>query len=275
MIKQEWIDVAPSGEGGQLKGTLPRDDKIGACCGIFEAAIDTIPRSEWSGIITSKPPSLRDDVVKIKNQRSEGSCTSNAATQGWETIHTESLGKDVWVELSPISVYKRVARSAQSGSTVGDNVREMRDVGALPTHAEKSKLQRMGLNPDHTMPETGFGTPMPRGWQETAKYFRISEYFDIESIEGFFTALLRGFCVHYGRAGHSILGVEAKQQGNTFYVCYANSWAPSWGENGFGYDSESFIRSSINSYGAYAYRSTVKYDLFQKLADNPLPSPEQ
>lgn len=199
-------------------------------------------------------------------------CTSNAGTQGWEVLHNEAFGKEAWIELSPISLYKRVGRSPSSGSTVSDNVREMRDIGALPTNAEKTKLETMGLNPAHTMPETGFSTPFPQGWKETAKYFRIQEYFDVESIEGFFSALLSGFAVHYGRAGHSILGVSAvfNQSKNGFYICYANSWAPSWGENGFGYDSEGYVRDSINRYGAFAYRTTVSYECFSKLVPGSL-----
>jgi len=246
-------------------GCLKRTDKLGARSPIFEERITVIDRTDWLQVYQDYAPTLRPDVAKIKNQRQEGSCTSNAATQGREIIGNRQLGKAYWVELSPISVYKRVARSANSGSTVNDNVDEMRERGALPTHAEKPKLVKMGLDQNHTMPETGFSTPLPSGWQETAKHFRIDEYFDVASFEGFMTALLLGFAVHYGRAGHSIVADAPVYTNGRWGVEYANSWAMTWGDKGFGIDSESYISGSIRSYGAYAYRTIVVTDELLKL----------
>ena len=238
-------------------GARKRVDNLGDNAPIFEDRVSVIPQREWDDIYQDYKPSLRPCVKKIKNQKREGSCTANAGTGAYETIAVQQYGEANWIEMSAISLYKRCGRSPSSGSSVGCNLKELRDRGALPTHAEKDKLEKLGLDPGHTMPETGFYTRFPSGWEETAKHFRIVEYFDVGSIEGFFSALLQGFTLHYGRRGHSIYAVAAIKRGGKWYAEYANSWAPSWGDNGFGYDTLSGLRDSIGRYGAYAYRDVT------------------
>jgi hypothetical protein len=255
-----------------FKGCLPRiamtgDPLFGAEAPIFEETIrDIIPEREWKKYIEDYQISDRPCVRDIKDQGQEGSCTSNGGTQGWQVCAVDQLGDRGFVNLSAISLYKRVGRNPQSGSTVGDNVRELRDVGALPAIGEDAKLTKMGLDPKHVMPHTGFYTQFPSGWEETAKFFRIDEYWDIESMDGFGTALLNGWPVHYGRRGHSILAVALVIKDGQVMVEYANSWEESWGDQGFGYDTVSGLRSAINQYGAYAYRTIVLTDELLKVA---------
>ena len=243
-------------------GCNPRDDKLGSQAPIFEGQFDVIPRSEWQNLIEEYGITDRPNVEEIYDQGQEGACTSNAGGQGVAVTTVDQLGEAYFVKFSAISLYKRCGNSPNSGSTVGKNVQELRNVGILPETKERQKMEKMGLNPSHSMPNTGFYTPMPVGWQETAKYFRLGEYFDIGSMDGFMSALLNGFTVHYGRRGHSVLGVTPKWQNNQFYVEYANSWNENWGNGGFGLDTESGLRRSgaINQYGAYAYRTIVVTD---------------
>jgi hypothetical protein len=47
-----------------------------------------------------------------------------------------------------------------------------------------------------------------------------------------------------GRSRHAInyIYLTFDSRGN-FMVCYSNSWSTSWGDKGFGFDSESVVRN--------------------------------
>jgi hypothetical protein len=248
-------------------GALPRSNRLGDDTPIFEDSIEVIPRAELRQLYDQYEPSQRWTVQKIKNQGQEGSCASNSGTSAWENAAVAQFGQRIWFELSAISLYKRVGRSPQSGSTLNDNIRELSTRGALPTNAMRDKLESIGLNPAHTMPETGFYSAFPSGWEDTAKHFRIvpDEIFDIRGMDGFLTALFRGFCVYYGRASHAIIAVAAEPSGSRWKLEYQNSWGASWDGDGFGYDEESFVSGAIASYGAYAVRTVSLSDALAKL----------
>jgi len=233
---------------------LPRDDKPGDVFSVFEdSKVDIIPRSEWKEASLAIRTQV-NLVKKIKDQGNEGSCASNATAQAAEIIFNKQSGVDNWIELSAMSLYKRVGRDPNSGSTVSSNLREIRDVGILPVNNDKNKRRFV-----HTFPPRGFYTKYPRGWQETAKQFRVTEWWDITSFDGFVTALLTGSPVVYGRSGHAICGVIPEYVDRGWYIKYANSWG-NWGDNGFGLDSESFISRAIASYGAFAPRVTTELE---------------
>lgn len=259
-IDKRYLDVDFPSEGlSTLADCRPKEESYGELFGTFRDSTDVeeFPRSEWKDIIelrARKGISLRDYVRKIKNQRNEGSCTSNATTQAWEIVTNFLLGKDRWRELSAISLYKRCGRSPNSGSVISTNIREMQQVGALLTNSSTNKdfLSEHGLPPAHVMPETGFYSRFPSGWKDTAKFFTLDEVLEIDSFAEFLAALWYGFPVVYGRRGHAICGVDAYYQSGSFGVIYANSWSPDWGDKGFGFDSERAISGAIRRYGAYA-----------------------
>jgi len=234
---------------------LPRVDACGDLFAVFEDAVPVIPRGEWRGLFESLPD-LSRLVKKIKNQGQEGSCASNATVQAYEIVFNLQFGVRRWIEFSAMSLYKRVGRTAQSGSVVGDNLKEIRDRGILPVDNPENRARF-----DCVHPATGFGRRLPSNWEETAAQFRAVEWFDISSFDGFMTALLLGYPVVYGRAGHAICGVRGVERSGAWHVKYANSWGP-WGENGYGYDSERFISGAIRSYGAFAIRSVAVHSDF-------------
>lgn len=189
-------------------------------------------------------------VTRIYNQKSEGSCVANACSQALEIIQALQFGKENVVHLSAISLYKRIGRSPSSGAMVSDGLKEITSRGVLPLDDEKNRA-RFG---DHCMPNTGFRTPMPSGWESTAKNFSAVESYVVRSVSGLLTALCNQHPVVVGRQGHSICYCRPMRRSGRRVVKYANSWG-NWGDNGYGYDSESQIRQSAN--WAFALRSAA------------------
>lgn len=206
----------------------------------FREAIPLIPRDEWYDRIREieeNRTGAENLLVRIYDQGNEGTCTSNAICQACEYLQALQFGRERVVRLSPISLYKRVARSARSGSAVSDNLEELAARGVLPL---------AGQGYAHEMPHTGFSTPMPPGWQNTARQFRGLEWWVVHSAEELISALLLGFCVVGGRQGHAICYVRPVIHGNDIVVAYANSWGR-WGaplgdwSYGFGFDSREYF----------------------------------
>lgn len=276
IIKPQWIDVQGTSAPGNLQfpGALKRDpvaEAPGKLCGFFGDRMEVFPESEWRTIYDEYKPSLRPFVNQIKDQGREGSCTSNAGTGLWQTLAKWQY--DVDFVLSAMSLYKRCGSGPNSGSTVGCNMRRLRDEGALPAPQMRELVRRAGLNPDHCHPETGFRNRLPTGWQETAKHFRLEEFYELRGIDEFVSALLQGYGVHYGRRGHSIYAVALTYDNGSPLIQYANSWAPTWGDHGFGYDTVSGLRRHINAYGAFAYNTVLLPDAL--IDPPPRPEPAQ
>ena len=240
-----------SPRGPPATGLIPENPAEGEP--IFEDAIPLIPREQWPTAIKAiddNGGSLDLLVVEIKDQGQEGACVSDATVQSMQLAQAIRRGKKGVIKLSAISLYKQVGRTAGGGSMVSDNLRAATGVGVLPlTSPDNSALF------PHTMPNTGFHRSYPDGWKDTAKRFRVNEVYDVRSFDGFITALLRGYPVVYGRSGHSICAVRPVYKNGRLYVKYANSWTPQWGENGYGYDSESMIRAGAS--WAFAVRTVV------------------
>jgi len=234
-----------------------RPDRPGDRFKIFERSFELQPRSRWPELI-DEHVSMEILPQEVKDQKQEGSCTSNTASQDFECIWVAQFGAKNWVKTSPISLYKRCASGPNSGSSLSDNLHELCTRGILPSDSaeNRARVKRLGLPVEHFHPDTGFHTPLPDGWQETATLFRADEVFDITSFEGLVSALLYHWPVVYARDGHCILGMRPVREGNKYYLKYINSWGD-WGENGYGYDSESAVSRAIGLYGAFVVRSTI------------------
>jgi hypothetical protein len=256
MIPAEYLDVPGLGD------CLIRDDMFGSEFPVYEETQRVYPRSDWPALLETHK-GLADLVKAIKNQGQEGSCASNAAAQCWEIAWNMTFGTGHWLQLSPISIYRWVSRGPGSGSTISGNLRQLRNVGALPTDtaANRAILRAAGRPENHVLQPTGYYQSFPSGWQQTAAFLQAAEWYDISSFDGFASALFEGFPVCYGRAGHAICGVQVIRRGTTWTIKYANSWG-NWGDNGYGYDSESYIASAIRSYGAWALRAPKVTDAF-------------
>lgn len=189
-------------------------------------------------------------VTRIYNQKSEGSCVANACSQALEIIQALQFGKENVVPLSAISLYKRIGRSPGSGAMVSDGLKEIQARGVLPldTPANRAKYGSA------VMPNTGFYERYPANWEETAAKFKGVEAYTIRSVAAMFTAGCLQHPVVVGRQGHSICYVRPMRRSGRRVFKYANSWG-NWGDNGYGYDSESQIRQSAS--WAFALRSAT------------------
>ena len=248
MIDQ-WIDVdfttqVPEGRmtGCSTRFSAPGDGTFSEFSHVIK---DTIPRSEWKERIAEHVP-LAPLVKKIKDQNGEGSCAANAAATCLEVMWNWQLGDEAFIEMSAMSLYKRTGSGPNSGSNIDSNLIALRDDGILPVNNTRNKELFA-----HTFPPIGWRNRLPSGWTDTAKDFRVLEWLDIRNFDDFITALLMNIPVCYGRSGHAIAGIDPVWHNGQAMVKYANSWHESWGDKGFGYDSERAIGRYIDYYGAW------------------------
>jgi hypothetical protein len=271
------VDVVVDANGHTLRGCAPRTGncKLPVFEEVFASRMRDYPRSDWDDLLKDNA-SLETLIRWMHNQKQEGTCTANAADGGYETILNMQVGPQNGIKQSPIATYRWCASGPNSGSNVEEIVEQFQKVGSLPedTPENRARLKAMGLPENHVLQHTGYYQKFPEGWEDTAPHFRIDEAYRVASFEGGVSAMFDDFIVHYGRAGHSIFGVCPAKSGSVYYWKYGNSWDThpqgGWGEVGqngirmFGYDSESFLRNAIASYGAVAYRSVVITEAFLK-----------
>ena len=246
-INPQFVDVDFPSEERYVRGSLTRT-RI-ATYASAKDVVPLIPESQWRAEhdrLEEAGGGMERLVTRIFNQSNEGACVGNATTQQHQVMQAAQFGTNRVIQLSPISLYKRIGSSANSGAMIDDALDEMSSGGILPLDTADNR-QRFG---SHVMPATGFRTPWPSGWQSTAKLFTADERFVIGSVDELFSVLFRGFPVVVGRAGHSILYLRPVWDGRRWLVKYVNSWDDDWGEGfglfpgGFGYDSASLFRES-------------------------------
>lgn len=237
-------------------GALPRQTAFGKLKGVpvFRDVIEIIPESEWLSLIP-KQDGLRQCVPPCYGHESEqgiydqdgvGSCASEAKDQSMSIIRVAKGLR--WVEFNPWGTYYTVSGGVDRGSTLDDNIAFAMERGCFPESI----------------------WPRSKGWRakpsdaayEAAYDYRLLEVFDIETREEAGTALLKGWPVYYGSNGHAKVFVRLTEDGNT--CIYANSWALTWGDGGFGMER----LTSVNfGYGCFAVRSVVDTD--------EIPEPEE
>jgi hypothetical protein len=249
MIDPRLVNVeTPPPECGM--GCQVRRDCLGSRSDVFEDAIRQVPQSQWDEMAAQMGNA--DKLVPYTlDQGREGSCVGNGSSWGFDFCQSLQVGPSRIVRTSPMSLYKRIGQTASSGAVIGDALEELRTRGILPLDTPENRAAFA-----HVHPATGFARPLPAGWEETAASFRLEEYWEIATTAGMVSALLTGYAVVYGRSGHCICGVRPVLERGVWYVRYKNSWGE-WGDNGFGYDTLSFLERQ-NKYGWYALR-TVTY----------------
>lgn len=229
---------------GQTSGWIeqPNDE---LCAGVetddFERILSSamIQKSDWHLWADKMWPLLTASVQTIHSQGREGSCVANALAQGVECAMYLQFGPEWWRELSPMSLYERIGRSPNSGAYIPNGVTEVIERGILPVDNDLNREKY-----DLVYPPRGFN---PRrlnalDWKPTAKLFR-ARFLRINSPVAWFSALMRGKPIIYGRSGHAICSIAAAQNRGKWFFAYVNSWGK-WGDKcndrfdyGIGWDS--------------------------------------
>ena len=212
-----------------------------------------IPQSSWPDMV--KEMDANDSgtdalVTRIYNQGREGACVANACCQAQEIVQALQFGKPLVTPLSAISVYQFIGRSPSSGAMVSDGLKRLADYGACPLDTPENRAKFGTV----VMPNTGYYTRRPEGWEGIAKSFRVHEWTVIRSLEGMMSALLNRHPVVVGRQGHSICYCRPMYRNGSLVAKYANSWG-NWGDNGYGYDT--LRQMNMSSGWAFACRSIV------------------
>lgn len=191
-----------------------------------------IPRSQWREMALANVDKLRKTTKQIYSQSRTSACVGFGIGQAAETRSNRLLGVDRWTPLSGMSLYKRIGRTLMSGAYIPDGINHAVEEGILPLECPQNEGRY-----EHTWPLLEYYKDFPDNWLRTAKGFRITKWARCQGAEEVMSALLTGFTGVVGRNRHCVPYVYPDFDGNTPYACYANSWSPNWGDEGFGYDS--------------------------------------
>jgi len=260
-IDQQFVDVDFTKDPNYVCGYTGKQSELAAKLCRYEDAAKVYTDAEAREIadnLAKTSAGMEWLVAAIKNQKQEGSCVGNGSTQAFEIVQGLKFGKDRIVQISAMSLYKRIGNSAQSGAVVSDAWDELEAKGVLPLDNEENKKRFK-----HTHPATGFSKPLPNGWEETARLFKGLEASVCDTMPELLSALCNGHPVVVGREGHCICYVRPFVKDGRWAMLYANSWGD-WGigagdhKAGFGVDTETQIKKSSD--WAFAIRSITAPD---------------
>ena len=221
----------------------------------YSAYEDAVPVLEWNEIdaaidaMDAQDDGLEWLVTRIFDQKQEGSCVANACAQAHQIIQARQFGVDSVIDLSAISLYKQIGRSASSGAMVSDGLEVMCSKGILPLDTPKNRE----LFGKAVMPNTGFNTKYPDDWQVTAELLVGLEYHRCTTPRGLYTAGVNRDPIVVGREGHSICYARPRRKGAVRSFAYPNSWSLNWGvalgnlTGGWGIDTQGQTEKSAKS----------------------------
>jgi len=201
-----------------------------------------IPKNEWADRIEQvdlNQSAALDFSARFTHQGRSHECVHHATTQGTECVYNRQLGTiDYAVYLSPLFGYSLATNGRErGGSNVMDALYQSMEVGRIPefdgpdgqnTQYDKflhTMHQTSGRSETH-WPKSGWVKPrrFPRGYEQTAKHFKILEAWAIPNADAHMSALLHGFPIINGRKGHSICHGRAVKDGRKFLSMYRDSY---------------------------------------------------
>lgn len=225
----------PPGRKPGLKKDKP--SKVMGRCNPVSSVIEDIPDQYWDELAANEWHKTKDTCYRYTlDQNGTGSCAAESMI-GTGAACDARQGQPL-VLFNPLFTYHTTSGGRDNGSVIGDNLEHGREYGRCPEEIwPRSK---------------GFKTKPNAQAYDVAKFFRIREFFYVETIEQFVSALLQGYFVHAGYSGHAVSFSRYLGKG---VLWFKNSWGD-WGENGFGTLKLSNV---YFGYGAYAYKDTVPY----------------
>ena len=255
--KARWVDVdlsiVPDDQGAGLieqppaellasYAALPWFDEV---CGE-----EMVPRSEWKARAEAVAADLRATVAEIYSQGRTSACVGFGTAQAVETTLNRRYGRRHRVPLSGMDIYSDIGSTLMSGAYIPDGIARAQEIGVLPLRTPAT----VGRYPV-TFPDLEYRWPRPSGWQAVARMFRVTKAAKVQGAEMIVSALLRGRCVIVGRKRHCVPYVYFDPDGA---AAFANSWDKTWGDEGFGYDTEQTFRDLV---GYVVLEVTARPDL--------------
>jgi hypothetical protein len=258
-IDPRWLDVDFSKQPGEFMGALELPPLYAAQAIAAAANVKTlpgfkpIPKAEWSQWAARFPVERMAKSVRNRTKQTMGSCVGHACANGIEAAEYMMAGDLFFRRISGMSMYKRIGRSPSSGAYIPDAYDEI-SRGILPVTGQGY--------PHEFAQDTGWSTPLPSGWESTARFWRAAVV-SIDDEESAFRWLMDcRMRTQFGRSSHSISGFCVMYSNGKWIWVYENSWGE-WGDFGVGagYDSRFY-----DSFGAQpALRDEVPVLLAREL----------
>ena len=195
---------------------------------------------------------------RYTNQSPTHECTCHSLIQNFEIAwNRQQASKNNPVWMSPLSVYAEANPRIRGGSYVMKVLEIAIARGILP---ENNGPKGNGTQKDkfeHTLYQTAGNnggkwvavSNFPSGWRDTAKHFRPLEIFNITTWREHVMAILQGYCVSNGRAGHAIPHVKIEWKGGKLHSMYRDSYDVDR------YDSVNYIKKGVG--GAFCIATTT------------------
>ncbi|WP_455387608.1 hypothetical protein [Petrachloros mirabilis] len=233
--------ILPPGKRTGLKwDTAVQRDR---CRSIRKAdGFELIDEKHWNELADTGHHKARDKFFRYTlDQNGTGSCAAESENGCKAACDAKSRQPEVFY--NPLFSYHTTSGGRDGGSAIGDNLDHCLTVGCCP---EEIWPRSKGFR----------ATPSSQAY-EIAGFFKGREYYVIETKQEFVSSLFGGFFNHFGYliggGGHAVSGCRYLKNGK---FRFKNSWAVTWGDNGFG---ELNLSQIYWPFGAYAYRDVVPY----------------
>ena len=238
-IDYDLTDIPDGQTTGLIEQTdselMARTEELFGETEYFSAAFPEkmVPRSEWKARAEATAEHFRKTTKQIYSQGRTSACVGFGCGQWVETFATRLFGGGYHTPLAGMDVYSDISRTLMSGAYVPDGVHRVAMIGVLPLRTSETSEEY-----SVTYPGLDYKWRRPSGWEKVAAKFKVTRWAKCSGAEEVASALLNGFPLVLGRSRHCIPYVYLDFNGNSPMAVYANSWSESWGDDGFGADSE-------------------------------------
>jgi hypothetical protein len=256
-----WLDVEFSRQAGQSLGAIElppmfASQAIAAANNVRTLpGFEPIPKSEWPAWVARFPVTRLAKSIRNVTEQSISSCVGHACANEVEAGCYMMGGDWLFRRISGMSMYKRIGRSAGSGAYIPDAASEIFSLGILPVTGEPYA---------HTFAQdSGWGTPLPSGWESTGRLWKSVVYSVDDEEAGFRVGMDLRLGRQIGRSSHSICA--GGFTGKSWW--YENSWGTDWGDLGksIGYDSR--------FYSGFVYQPVLRDEAVVLMARELPPAP--